>query len=1694
LTTVRLVVEAAVAVTAVCCNPTLHAQSWDTRAIRAKAGPERVDRFGDPLPPGAVARLGSVRFRVGGEMTALRYTADGKTLLVCSYLGEAQIHNSADSSRRELFLLDAKSGAPRARRTINLHRTPGRWGAYQSFVGPPQWCLSPNGQYFASVEEETSWQSSIKVTDLFSGEVVFQVKDSPSRFAYLNFFPDGKCLGALDCDLKKKSKAGPNEPVVLHIWNIDTRQEVRYLALADAGKAGQAFRPEWFLVSPDGKCLAAVETTSEHERKVRLWDLRSGKGPWRLEGDGPLNGELAFSPDGKNLAGALGDKLCLWEAATGRLGSEIGHMDGGPLAILFSPDGKKILVRAEKALHYWDLSAGWEIMLPHSDAIDFQFSPDGRTLALVTEKDIISLVDTVTGKERHRLAGGLGREDMGEALLSITDRHVRARQCQGLPVAFSPDGAILAAVTLCGVVQRWSTATGKELPLPGINISRPTDLAYTPDGKELAANVAGVALWETSSGKALRRLPRPAGLGTATLGVILHAEAGPFCLAISPDGQQIVAGWEDGSVCAWDRATGKVRWSARQHQSLVVAIAYTADGSALVSSAHMEGLVWWDPTTGRPARTLLAPGNEDEGPMAPNCFHLSSRARTVVLFEVRDTRKALVYELATGRVRAQLPTGAHGMEQSPDGKFLAVADGEKIILFELTAGAARRYLRINSNARSLAFSPDASLVAAGCHDGSLRVWHTATGTLLLDTEAHPGGVCALAFAPQGRILASAGTDTTTLLWHLSKLCLPAERPQSSFANNAGGKAPAIIPGSTRTDDLGEPLPAAARARLGAPRFQEGAPLSSVRFLPNGKDLLTVPSGSGLGWGYQSISLWDAASGRRRAVLNQVLGRVMHATLKEDGKWKLEVTPPTWSLSADGRLLALKENPEQGGTTISIRDVATGRALSRISQEEEWWTCPQFAPDGKSLAVACSSGEKLVRLLDPITGHERQCLPRVEQDERFVPNLLVFAPDGKRLAVLGIANATAARLYDLAGAGPPTALPGCSWVIAPPVFTPDGKLLAGAAHVNEQAVNHLCIWDSATGKVFRDLGEHEEHSKTLAFSPDGRLLASLLQDRVRLWDVGRGKELASIKQSNLNSLAFSPDGHAIAVGDGAAICLYDTATWVRLWKIRLALTERYDERNGVEYFFDSRQGLGLPFAFSPDGKRLAVVVGQGLCIIDVATGKNVFRDDPWGPAHVVAVAAGGQRIAAGHADEVVLWNPNSAKVSQRLKMGPVQGTAGPALASLALSPDGKLLATGLQDGTIWLASVETGKTLSPCRGHTGQVQGLAFALDGRTFASVGKDRRVCLWDAAGGRLLRRVDIPADERSRRQNSSGLIAQTDGAKFNAAPAETALAAYGSRLAILEDRFIRLLDTGGKKQQSKIEPNFWVSSPLAFSRDGEYVVAGCYDGICLFSTGERKECRFFGPCGSGVTDMVFSPDGHFLAAAMSEGVQLWEVGSATPIAALDGHRGPVVAVAFSPDGQTLVTSGSDTTLLVWDMPTVLHKAPDPAPSALELAALWEQLASADATKAYEALCRLQRHPGEAVNLVKTHLKAVPTPDGKRIAGLVTDLAHARYAARHKASQELARLGELAEPALRQALHGDPPLELCRRIELLLSKLDGPVTRPEQLQALRATELLERLGTAPARDLLIRLADGWRDARLTREARAALERLSKRW
>jgi hypothetical protein len=147
------------------------------------------------------------------------------------------------------------------------------------------------------------------------------------------------------------------------------------------------------------------------------------------------------------------------------------------------------------------------------------------------------------------------------------------------------------------------------------------------------------------------------------------------------------------------------------------------------------------------------------------------------------------------------------------------------------------------------------------------------------------------------------------------------------------------------------------------------------------------------------------------------------------------------------------------------------------------------------------------------------------------------------------------------------------------------------------------------------------------------------------------------------------------------------------------------------------------------------------------------------------------------------------------------------------------------------------------------------------------------------------------------------------------------------------------------------------------------------------------------------------------------------------------------------------------------------------DLETLWAGLGGSDAAKAYEALCTLAASPGQTVPFLRKQLQPAAGGDEPRIARLIGELDGETFRVREKARVELEKLGQFAEPALRTVLAKRPSLEVRVCAERLLERLQGNTLTEELLQRLRAFELLERIGTPEARQLLEGLAKGVADA-----------------
>jgi WD40 repeat protein len=494
--------------------------------------------------------------------------------------------------------------------------------------------------------------------------------------------------------------------------------------------------------------------------------------------------------------------------------------------------------------------------------------------------------------------------------------------------------------------------------------------------------------------------------------------------------------------------------------------------------------------------------------------------------------------------------------------------------------------------------------------------------------------------------------------------------------------------------------------------------------------------------------------------------------------------------------------------------------------------------------------------------------------------------------------------------------------------------------------------------------------------------------------------------------------------------------------------------GLIRILKPRSGGHCPLAFSPDGKTLATCADYcQICIWDSATGEEKRRlraEQDSGPkVYGLAFSPDGKVLASGHSSHqdklaVRLWAVESGKVMRDLKVP--EGAVG----TVAFSPDGKILA-GVASDKVYLWAAATGKELHrlergyPCSSGYG-LPGLAFSPDGRAVAA-GSGNQVTVWDAVTGKTLRQV-----------NGKGYF-----------------------FAFTPDG--QTLIAGGAIQIPRV--------PLVYNEhDPIYPIFYFWD----LTTGTERRC-LLSQIEGWFTSLVLSPDGRTLiTGGPGPWVRLWEVGTGKERRRLGPHESYRFTLALAPDGRKLATSDWSNEVRLWDIevPLAGKESLPRKPSAKDLEAQWTELGSDNAFKGYEAICTLMQWPEATIGFLRDRLQELPMPDPKRIPRVIKDLDSDRYEVRQAALKELERMPDLAEPALRRALADKPSLEARRRIEEFLEKYNGFVRSPQRLQAIRALETLERIGTAEAQEALKKLAAGTPSI-LTQEARRALERLAKR-
>jgi WD40 repeat protein len=525
---------------------------------------------------------------------------------------------------------------------------------------------------------------------------------------------------------------------------------------------------------------------------------------------------------------------------------------------------------------------------------------------------------------------------------------------------------------------------------------------------------------------------------------------------------------------------------------------------------------------------------------------------------------------------------------------------------------------------ALAFARDGKTVVSGGENNSVRIWDTATHQELAQLTGHTAGVFAIAFSPNGKIIATGASDQNVKLWDAA-----TRRELATLKGHTAG-------------------------------------IYAIAFSPDGKTVAT-------GGDDKTVRIWDTDTYQELAPLKG----------HEGGIYAIAFSP-------DGRTLAMGGD----GNTVELWDTGTRRQLFTLMGHTDGIYGISFSPDGKILATG--SGDATVKLWDSVT-HQ---LLRTLTGHADGVSALAFSPNGETLAT-GSDDGTA-KLWDTRTGQELMTFIGHAGAVSSLALSSDGKTLATGG--GDKTVK---LWDTSARHDLRTLQAPESVS-SLALSPDGKTLVSGSDDnQMTFWDTTSRREVGTLKGyvSGVFSLAFTPDGKILASRGVNSVVLRDAISHQELATL-------------------GHSGGGYSLAFSRDGKVLASGSEDGsVKIWDMATRQELATlNGHTGKVSAVAFSSDGKILASGSEDKTVkLWD-----VASHQELATLAGHTA-AVTAVAFTIDGKNLASGSDDHTVKIWDATKHQEVTTLTSHRFGVYSLAFSPDGKTLATGSDDKTVKLWD-------------------------------------------------------------------------------------------------------------------------------------------------------------------------------------------------------------------------------------------------------------------------------------------------------------------------------------------------------------------------------
>jgi WD40 repeat protein len=834
-----------------------------------------------------------------------------------------------------------------------------------------------------------------------------------------------------------------------------------------------------------------------------------------------------------------------------------------------------------------------------------------------------------------------------------------------------------------------------------------------------------------------------------------------------------------------------------------------------------------------------------------------------------------------------------------------------------------------------------------------------------------------------------------------------------------------------TDSYGDPLPEGAVARLGTRRFRHEDPAESLAFTADGKSLV--------GYTKSGVVIWDTSTGRERHCLP------VSAPYGASGM----------DTSADGGTLAVTEySAADDAAQVGLWDLQSGKRIRTLP-----------LPKGEGALAQITH--------------------------------LSFSLDGKSLAV-SRTNKGRAAVFDVSSGEVGAFLGGGGTVVYNLAISPDGSMLAAACAPAPTSGGRggVQLWDIATGNLVRGIYgipalSGESSIGSLAFSPDGKLLACSVRNQVFLFDlrvVAEPRRLEANAVGQITTLAFTRNGNTLIGGNPAT-------GKVRVWEVETGKIVCGQDLAAVQ-----------AMALLSEPARVALGDTRGnVRIWDLKTGRQVSANYPGldSPIHCLELSPdGGTVVCGGDSGQMVVWDMATKKLKRTLSE---------AASGLAFNPTGRqvaMISRNKRDGSatirMWDAAVtkEMGAIDVPSRDN---VVSARFSPDGKKFFTLGR-MGIRHWDVATGKQEKQWPTPL-EASRGSS----VLTSEGRRVFAVLGDRDIGVFDAVLG--RQRLLRRPEKGPVQEPSQFSSDrLWqilvrgsedeVVLLLSASLDNRVLAAsvgGPNPKVHLWEAMTGKEICCLRGYQERVAALAWSRGGRFVATgeqrgdpalvSMAQTVRVWDSVTGQELARFGEFKTNVRALAFSPDSSFLIGGLNDGTVLIWDVRSAYPKmAPAPALALNDLESLWSQLAGDDAGKGHQAIRALAGAPKDAVPFLRARLKPV---DAAKIAKWIADVSSDKFALRQAALKHLAEAWEQSQGVMRRALTENLSLEAYRRLEQILTGLPN-TPGPEAVRTIRAIMVLEKIGSAGAQAVLKTLARGAPGARNTEEANAALERLAQ--